>query len=226
MQQPDLPATPDAPLAEHPHLLWGLAMIGFAGPVIFSLSILIADFVVPHHDWIADTISDLGAGKYEFIVDIGIYAYSASLIALAVGAAHAHLGGRGWTTGIYGLILTGLIVFLVGARNEYGDSDQDGVVIHVYLVWALGAAFAIIPWAMSAGAGAIAPILGRICKGVTILWVPLAPVFFFMPDGIDGIYERFLGLLTFAFVVAIAYALRGRSRALAARLRAESADPS
>jgi hypothetical protein len=56
-----------------------------------------------------------------------------------------------------------------------------------------------------------------VCKAVTLLWVPLAPVFFFMPDGLDGIYERGLGLVTFAFVVAIALTLRGRADALEAR---------
>ncbi|WP_146204872.1 hypothetical protein [Jannaschia seohaensis] len=109
-----------------------------------------ADLVVPHPDAIADTISDLGAGRHEMIVDIGIYAYALSLIALAVGASHAHLGGLGWTLGIYGLILTGPIVFLVGARNEHGDGDHDGPVIQVYLVSALDLAFSVIPWAMSA----------------------------------------------------------------------------
>lgn len=217
MDPREIPERPGDPLPEHPHILNGMAALAIAGPVIFSLSILIADFVVPDHDWLADTISDLGAGKYEYIVDLGIYAYSMSLIACAVGAAHAHLGGRGWTLGIYGLILTGLIVFLVGARNEYGDADQDGTVIHVYLVYALGALFAVIPWAMSAGAGAISRTLGILCKVATILWVPLAPVFFFMPDGIDGIYERMLGGITFLFVISIALTLRGRAMAISDR---------
>ena len=210
----DLPETPGAPLAEHPHLLRGMAAIALAGPVIFAIAILIADFVVPDHDWIADTISDLGAGPYEFIVDIGIYAYSAALLACAIGSAHAHLGGKGWSLGLYGLLATGLIVFLVGARNEYGDADRDGTVIHVYLVYALGVAFTVIPWAMSAGAGAIDRRLGWVCRTVTALWIPMAPVFFLMPDGWDGLYERGLGLVTACFVVAIALALLGRARAI------------
>lgn len=214
MQRTEIPSQSGAPLPEHPHILRAMATVAIAGPVLFSLAILIADFVVPNHDWIADTISDLGAGRYEFIVDVGIYAYAAALIACAVGAAHAHLGGRGWTTGIYGLIGTGLIVFLVGARNEYGDSDSDGVVIHVYLVYALGVLFAVMPWAMSAGASKISRGLGLTCKAMTILWVPMAPLFFFMPDAIDGLYERVLGGITFVFVIAIALTLRGRAAAI------------
>ena len=61
------------------------------GCQIFVMSILIADFVVPDDDWIADIISDLGAGRHEFIVDIGVYPISASLIAIAVNVTFARL---------------------------------------------------------------------------------------------------------------------------------------
>ncbi len=190
-----------------------MALLAWAGCLIFTVSILIADVVVPNHDAVADTISDLGAGRYEFIVDIGIYAYSAALICCAVGAAHAHLGGRGWTLGIFGLIVAGLIVFLIGARNEYGDSDSEGVVIHIYLVGVIGAIFAVIPWSMSQGVARVSRRLAWVCRGVTLLWVPLAPAFFFLPTGIDGLFERGLGLLTFVFVTSIAAAFWVRATA-------------
>jgi len=96
-----------------------LGWVAILGCVIFAVSILIADFVVPDHDWIADTISDLGAGRYEFIVDIGIYAFSAALIACALLCAHVHFGDRWWSIATIELAMLGLIVFLIGARNEY-----------------------------------------------------------------------------------------------------------
>ncbi|KIT16070.1 hypothetical protein jaqu_23420 [Jannaschia aquimarina] len=209
--------SPDDPGAERPTFLRLLAMLAVGGCVVFAVSVLIADFVVPNHDWVADTISDLGAGRYEFIVDIGIYAYSCALIACAVGASHSHMGGRGWSFGIFGLIFMGLIVFLVGARNEYGDGDNEGVVIHSQLVWALGLLFAAVPWAMSYGAEACSVTLKWIFRGVAILWVPLAPAFMLVvPDTWDGIYERGLGLLTFIFVCAMAWLLVGRAAAVEA----------
>lgn len=210
------PNHPGAPVLEHPHLLRGMALIAFVGPLIFAISILIADVVVPDHDWIADTISDLGAGRYEFIVDTGIYAYSATLIACAVAASHAHLGGRGWTLGIYGLIAAGLIVFLIGARNEYGDGDDSIWHIHIYLVLAVYVIFAVVPWAMASGMVAISPRAGRVAKGMALVWIPTAPVFLFMSTEIDGIYERFLGLQTFVFVYALAMVFRARAAAVEA----------
>lgn len=135
--------------SDEPKLMLLLGWYAIVGCIVFSVAILIADFVVPGHYWLADTISDLGAGKYEFIVDIGIYAFSASLIAIALLAAHVHLGGVRWSMGIIGLAVLGLLVFLIGARNEYGDLDNEGFVIHQYLVYGLGILFAAVPLLMS-----------------------------------------------------------------------------
>tara|TARA_R110002020_G_scaffold52911_11_gene148398 strand:- start:4606 stop:5241 length:636 start_codon:yes stop_codon:yes gene_type:complete len=189
---------PDARL--RPALMTALGVYALVGCALFGISILIADFVVPGHDWMADTISDLGAGNYEFIVDIGIYAFSASLVSIALLAAHDHLGGWRWSFGAVGFALLGLIVFLVGARNEYGDSDADGPVIHIYLVYALGLLIAVLPWAMADGASRFCARTGRVLVALSAVWTLSAPVFFFISDSIDGLYERYLGLLAFVVV--------------------------
>ena len=198
--------------ANAPKLMIVLGWYAILGCIAFAASILIADFVVPDHDWIADTISDLGAGKYEFIVDIGLYAFSASLIAIALLSAHVHWGGAGWSFGVVGLALLGLIVFLVGARNEYGDNDSEGVVIHVYLVYALGLLMAVVPGIMARGAGRAGPGYRRILTGISIIWTLSAPPFFFLPTGIDGIYERYLGTIAVAMVVTLAWLFISRGR--------------
>jgi hypothetical membrane protein len=187
-----------------PILVKLLGWYAIAGCVIFAAAILIADVVVPNHDWIADTISDLGAGQYEFIVDIGIYAFSASLVATSLLTAHLHMGGWKWSLAIISLAVLALIVFLVGARNEYGDSDTEGVVIHIYLVGVLGVLMGLVPLLMRDGADRIVAGSGRLFIGIAILWIISAPVFFFMPDGYDGIYERYLGLIAFGLVFTIA----------------------
>ena len=182
-----------------------LSLYAIFGTLALMAAILVADAIVPDHDWIADTISDLGAGKYEFIVDTGLYAYSASFIALSLLAAHCHMGGAKWSLGLVGLALLGMIVFLVGARNEYGDGDNEGVVIHIYLVYALGALLTLVPWLMSEG---VAKVSGKAAKGMiafSIVWTLSAPIFFFLPDSVDGIYERYLGLLAGAFTIGFAW---------------------
>lgn len=206
-------------IEDQPMLMIALGWYAILGCAIFAVSILVADFVVPDHDWIADTISDLGAGRYEFIVDIGIYAFSASLVSVALLAAHVHMGGWKWSCGIIGLALLGLVVFLVGARNEYGDNDSEGVVVHIYLVYGLGVLMALVPWLMSEGAGRAGGHYGRALLGISIIWALSAPVFFFLPDGIDGIYERFLGLIAFGLVVVLSRLFIRRGRLLEADQR-------
>lgn len=196
-----------APPAIRPQPVFVLILGYYAilGCIALGASLIIADFVVPDHDWIADTISDLGAGRYEFIVDIGIYAFSASLVAVALLAAHVHMGGWAWSVGAIGFALLGLIVFLVGARNEYGDADSDGWVIHIYLVYAIGVLMAVVPWSMASGAARVGPTYGRALVAISVIWAVSAPVFFFLPTQIDGIYERYLGLLAVAAVVTMAW---------------------
>lgn len=202
---------------ESPALTKVLGWYAILGCAIFAISILIADFVVPDHDWIADTISDLGAGRFEFIVDIGIYAFSASLISIALLAAHIHLGRWPWSVGVVGFAALGLIVFLVGARNEYGDNDSDGVIIHIYLVYALGFLFATLPLAMAHDRDRIGRNNARLLKGLSVLWTLSAPIFFFLADSIDGIYERYLGLVAFAITITMASIFLRRASALQRR---------
>lgn len=207
--------TPHAqPIVERPGFVAAAGWIGLLGTLAAAVLIVVADVVVPDHDWIADTISDLGAGRMRFVADIGLYCFAGALLACALGAAHAHLGGTGWSAGTVCLGLLALVVFMVGVRDEYGDGDDEGVVIHVYLVYALGALFAVAPWAMSAGAARESRAAALTCRAVTVLWVPLAPLFFFMPDGWDGLYERMLAAIAGAFVVAVAWVLVRRARRL------------
>lgn len=64
-----------AKLTERSALLIALGCYAIVRCITFAIAILIAGFVVSDHNWLVDTISDLGAGKHEFIVDIGIYAF-------------------------------------------------------------------------------------------------------------------------------------------------------
>ena len=127
-----------------------------------------------------------------------------------------------------GFAALALIVFLVGARNEYGDSDSEGVVIHVYLVYAIGLLMALIPWAMSKGARLVSDTYATVLIAISIVWTISAPVFFFLPNWIDGLYERYLGLIAFAAVITLArcsWPLHGNCAEGLARSRRSPARP-
>ena len=188
-------------------LLISCGLIGLGGCLALIVGNVVGSIVVPNHDWIADTVSDLAAGKYERIQDFALFGYAAALIACAVGAAHYHLGGKSWTGGVFCLTLLALTVTVIGARDEYGDADHDGIVIHVYLVYALGVLFAATPFLMAGGMGREAPHLKWIAVVCGLLWIVAAPIFFFLPTGIDGLYERGLGLISIAWTGTLSWML-------------------
>ena len=183
-----------------PVLLQLLAAIGLLGSLSLIAGTGLAQVLVPDHDWISDTISDLAAGKLEIVMDVALYGFAAGLIATALAAAHAHLGGTGWSIGVLSLALLAALVVVVGARNEYGDGDSEGVVIHIYLVYGLGALFLIAPIAMAPGFGFYSVKVKWMFYVLAASWAVTAPVFLLSPNSIDGLIERILGLIACAIV--------------------------
>ncbi|WP_224826784.1 DUF998 domain-containing protein [Cognatishimia sp. MH4019] len=195
-------------------LLIGSAVVAVAGTIAMVLGNIIGSMVVPNHDWVADTVSDLAAGKYEIIQDVALYGFAGALVACALAAAHLHLDGARWNIGIACLALLAMCVVVIGARNEYGDNDNEGIVIHIYVVYVIGALFAALFLTMGRGLGKIARRYGVMSYFCAALWIVGAPIFFFMPTGYDGAYERGLGIISVVWVIAFSWMLfsvaRGR----------------
>lgn len=172
---------------------------------------IIGSIIVPGHDWIADTVSDLAAGKYEIIQDVTLYAFAGTLIALSLGASHLHDGSRAWSFLVYALVLLALCVTIIAARNEYGDGDNDGIVVHIYIVYALGALFITVFGILGFrgqrfGRGVI--LTSRVSA---IIWIVGTPVFFNLPTSVDGAFERFLGVVAVIWCIVFALAMRNWS---------------
>nr|WP_111298528.1 DUF998 domain-containing protein [Paracoccus saliphilus] len=200
---------------EQPYLLMTLALVGFLGCAALIVGTLAAQTVVPDYNWISDTISDLAAGEGEIVMDVSLYGFAAGLFAVSLAAAHAHLGGKGWSMGVLSFALLAALVIIVGARNEYGDSDHDGVVIHIYLVYGLGALFALAPACMASAIGEYHDWARRALIGLTVGWVILCPIFLLVPPGIDGLIERALGLIACGMTgtLCAVFFLRGKEPA-------------
>lgn len=198
--------------AERPYLLITLAFVGFLGCAALIAGTLAAQTVVPDYNWISDTINDLAAGEGEIVMDVSLYGFAAGLLAVSLASAHAHLGGKGWSTGVLSFALLAALVIIVGARNEYGDSDHDGVVIHIYLVYGLGLLFALAPACMASALGEYHGWARRILICLTGAWEILCPIFLLVPTGIDGLIERALGLIACGMIgtFSAVFFLRGK----------------
>ncbi len=200
------------PNQDHQYLAPGflrvLAWVAILGAVGLIGGNIAGSIVVPGHDFVADTVSDLAAGKYEIIQDVALYGFAATLLALSLAASHLHDGKRRWSLLTLALALLAVTVVIIGARNEYGDNDNEGVVIHIYLVYALGFLFAgvfLIGELEGSRIAAFVPPVSWVCL---VLWTIGAPVFFFLPTGMDGLWERGLGVICVVWCVTFAWALR------------------
>ncbi|QFT94268.1 hypothetical protein FIU86_15570 [Roseovarius sp. THAF9] len=179
---------------KRPVLMILLGILGIAGCISLVLGTFIAPFYVPNYNWWSDTISDLAAGESEIIMDVALYGFAIGVMATALAASHDHLGRSGWSIGVVSLAAIAGIVVIVGARNEYGDGDNEGVVIHIYLVYMLGALFTIVPATMTSGLRRVAPWAARAMIAFGAVWVVLAPIFLTMGTRWDGLVERIMGL--------------------------------
>lgn len=184
-----------------------LGIVGIGGCLAAAAGNIIGSIVVPNHDWISDTISDLAAGRYEIIQDAAMYGFAASLIACALGAAHLHRGGWRWNTGTFSLSFLAACVIIIGARNEYGDNDDEGFEAHIYLVYALGLLFAAVFFAMAECLSDNFPWFRKLSYGCGILWVIGCPFFMMMSTSWDGAFERGLGLILLVWTSAFSLIL-------------------
>lgn len=196
---------------ERPYLLITLAVIGFLGCAAVIVGMFVAQTLVPDYNWVSDTISDLAAGEWEIVMDVALYGFAAGLLAVSLAAAHAHLGGVGWSVGVLSFALLAALVVVVGARNEYGDSDNEGMVIHIYLVYGIGVLFTLAPLCMANAMGQHHVWAQRALIALAVAWAILCPIFLLSATSIDGLLERALGLVACALVCTLCavFFLRG-----------------
>ncbi|MEM7687490.1 MAG: DUF998 domain-containing protein [Pseudomonadota bacterium] len=185
--------------------------IGYMGLIASALSIaliLFADLTVAGNDMVADTISAMAAGERYWYADAGIYALAFAFAVLGLGMAAVHPGGLFWSFATFGYTALGGLIFLIGFRNEYGDSDAEtGEVVHFSLVVILGIIMAITAWCSIRGTRELAQNLSARSITLASIWTIGAPAFFILPTGYDGLYERGLGLVAIAIAATMAQVL-------------------
>lgn len=202
------------PDPEQPLLLIFLGGLGIVGTVATTVALVVASLIVPDHDWISETISDMGAGPLKILTDFALYGFAAALVATAMAASHAHLGGARWSIGTVSMAVLAAIVTIIASRDEYGDGDTVGVTIHTELVFALGLLFLVAMLSFAAGVAKQSRALGRTLVALGFTWGLAAPAFFFVPTHFDGLYERGLGLIAATFVICVAWTFLRRGLAL------------
>lgn len=211
MSRPMLDNTDPVALRPDAALLRVCSVLGPLGILALIVSNIVGSVLVPGHNWVEDTVSNLAAGKHEIIQDVGLYGFAAGLFAIALGLAHLRLGGTRMTVTILSVaVLTGIVI-VVGARNEYGDHDDEGIVIHGYLVYALGLLFLTAFASPIPAFRHLSANMARISLLCAGLWAVMAPIFFFVPTQYDGVWERALGLIACLWIAAVSHQIGKRA---------------
>lgn len=186
-----------------------LAIVGCAAAIICNI---IASLVTPGHDWVKDTISNLAAGQYAWIQDIGLYLFALGLAALGFGLWQLGLGGDRWKAGSGCLVLAALDLVVIAMRDEYGTPKDSGTVYHTLSTWLFGLLFVLALALLSKDLGHIGAGWRNATTGVAAAFLVLAPPFFLIPTSFDGLYERGLGLMIIGWIVPTALLLIRESR--------------
>lgn len=194
-----------------PELLVIGGLVGLVGALAPNVLNLIAASIA-EHDFVADTISDLGRGPHKWIMDLGFYLNAAGLIALALAAAHLHLGGWGWSVGILCLTLLALMTTLVGVWDDFGGRDLS---VHTALTYFLFPLYLIGPLAMRSSIAKISPRPATLFVIAAGAWTVLSIGFKLAPNSYDGIVEKIAVLATLFWIVplSLVFLREGRQRA-------------
>lgn len=147
-----------------------------------------------------NTISNLAAGRYDWLADGGLYAFVIAVLAATAGLRRWRIERLDWRIGTIALILLAGAVALIAGYEAY--STGDGTVIHYRLVYAIGVLF---PAAALLTAGQFYTMnkpVGIALYALGGLFLVMGPGLFVVPTGIDGGFERVLAALMLLWFLA------------------------
>lgn len=185
-------------------LIAGCALFGCA----FAMACdVIMWFLVEGYNPLGQTISELGAGPHHELQDTGIVVFVVGVLSLTLGLVLRGEGdGKSWAVrGAF--LLLGADIALIALWNEYGDGDVGGPVIHRYLLMALYLLVPAVLWLGTSVPPARGDRLAKIGKAAALAWLPFAPLFYVVPETVNGAYERLLALVMLGAVAAAAWPL-------------------
>ena len=182
-------------------------IIGLVGCLAMIVADIVGIIIVEKHNPFSDTISELANEKYGWVQDLGLDLYAAAMIACAIGLYAWNLDGTRWKIANICLILLGIDVILIADHNQYVGRPRVGSNIHFFLVYVFAFLFTVLTVLIGFGLRRIGQKWYRYSLATSITWTVLAPIFFVIPTSIDGAYERFIALITIAWVTAISWLL-------------------
>lgn len=175
--------------------------LGIFGCLAVILTDIIGILVHEAHDPISDTISMLAIGKYGWIQDLGIDLFALSFLALAIGLYSWKKKGTKWIISLIILVLLSAVFVLIAEHNQYAGGKEH--TLHRKLVYIMAGLFLLLNLLIRKDLGQLKSYLNRLSLWIAGLWAVLAAAFPFIPDGIDGAYERLVCVLLVVWPLAV-----------------------
>ena len=184
--------------------------------ILGALAVIVANLVGvwlhPTTGFFADTISNLAAGRYAWVLDTALVLFAIGLIFLALSLWDLKLEGWRWRGGVLCIALVGVGIIVIALYNEYGDGDAGGVTIHLEVVAAMGVLFTLGTVLLSFGLVRVGSYWSGLNILFGVLWLLLGLAFFFLtPDSWDGFVERIAAAMLVIWALSMAR-LVGRER--------------
>lgn len=179
--------------------------------LVVGTDLVLGFFLQPNYSPISDTISDLAAGgRYAQWQDLAMEAFAIAVVLTGVGLLLARRSGARWIAGSAAMVVTGILVFFIARRDEYGDLDEGGLVLHYRMVYAMAA---LVPASLLLLRKDIARRSDRttairiLFVALTIVWIVGSPIFYFMDTAYDGLVERALAAVMILWIAVCARSL-------------------
>lgn len=180
-----------------------MGLVGNIAPLVATA----AAAATAEHDFLSDTISDLARGPHKWIMDTGFYMNAAGLLALAIGAAHVHLGRAAWSLGLFCLSFLALVIVMLGLWDAFhtGPAAPDTLSVHTRLSYFLGPLYLAGPLLMARGARRVARIYAWLFVVSAALWAAFAVPYKLAPTSYDGVLEKIAVAATMLWTVPLAW---------------------
>ena len=187
------------------------AAVAVLGVVAVIAANLVVAWLHPTTGLIADTISNLAAGRYHWWLDAALALLRLGIVLLAFALWDMKLDAWRWKLGVLCIGLVGFGVAVIALWNEYGDGEPGGVTVHFEVVIAMGLLFTVGTVLLSLGLSRIGTFWSGLSVLTGVLWLAFGAWFFFSDDGWDGLIERVAAAMLVLWVLAMAR-LVGRER--------------
>lgn len=195
----------DSKTHREPLLLYTCGTLGIIGSLAPTVT-MVWGGLISEHDFMADTVSDLGRGAHGVIMDTGFFINAAAMLGLALGAANLHGGQRHWTGAILCLSLLALNIVAIGLWDAFGrTAEGDGRSVHTWLTFGLAPLYLLGPLLMAPVVRGGHPRLAAAFVLSAVLWIILAAVFKLSPDGVDGFFEKLAVAATLIWTLPLSW---------------------